>query len=60
MPRKPVSVSVKGEGDARHLVLTYGNGDVVRREINLDSKPTRKPRRPVSRVKIKRVVSNSD
>lgn len=50
MPRKPVSVVVEGEGDARYVVMTYANGDVVRRRVDPDQKPRRRPRRPPTRI----------
>ena len=58
MPRKPVSVVVEGEGDARYVVLTYANGDVVRRRVDRDQKTRRRPRRPPTRIKPVRVPSD--
>jgi len=51
MSRKPVSVEVEGKGDARYLVLTYANGDIVRRRVDPDHKPRRRPPRPPTRIK---------
>jgi hypothetical protein len=44
-------VEVVVEGDDRYLVLTYPNGDVVRKRVAADQKPRRRPRRPPTRVK---------
>jgi len=51
MPREPVRVAVEGDGDARYVVLTYANGDIVRRRVDPDQKPRRRPRRPPTRIK---------
>jgi hypothetical protein len=52
MPRKPASAEVTGEGDARYVVLTYANGEVTRKRVETDSKPTRRPRRPPVRLQL--------
>ena len=36
MRRKPVRVAVEVDGDARYVILTYANGDVVRRRVDPD------------------------
>jgi hypothetical protein len=51
MVRKPITVEVVAEGDARYVVLTYPNGDVVRHKVDTESKPKRRPRRPPTRIK---------
>lgn len=53
MARKPVDVEVEGEGegDSRYLLLTYPDGEVVRRRVDTDQKPKRRPRRPQTRLK---------
>jgi hypothetical protein len=60
MPRKPVTVEVEGEGDARYVVLTYANGDVVRRRVDPDQKPRRRPRRPPTRIQSIRSAADSE
>lgn len=50
MARKPVSVQVVAEGDERYVELTYANGDVVRRRVEADIEPRRRPRRPSVRI----------
>jgi hypothetical protein len=52
MPRKPVTVEVAGEGDDRLVVLTYANGGVVKRKVDADLKPRRRPRRPPTRLNL--------
>jgi hypothetical protein len=54
MSRKPVSIEVQDEADGRFVVLTYANGEVVRRLIDPDKKPTRKPRRPPTKLGLDR------
>ena len=51
MPRRPINVEVTGEGDARYVVLTYSNGEIVRRRVDPDKKPARRPRRPPARLR---------
>jgi hypothetical protein len=48
--RKPVSVEVRDESDGRFVILTYANGDVAREFVDPKKKPTRKPRRPVTKL----------
>ena len=52
MSRKPVSVEIVADGNERFIVLTYANGDTVRRKVDPDSKPTRRPRRPPARLNL--------
>jgi hypothetical protein len=54
MPRKPVSIKIVEEGDARYVLQTYANGDVVKRAIQSGLKPRRRPRRPQTRLKLDR------
>ena len=49
--RKPVSVTIVDEGGDRVLILKYANGDVRREIVDPKRKPTRKPRRPIQRLK---------
>ncbi len=60
MPRKPVSVEAQGEGDARYVVLTYADGDVVKSRVDPDRKPTRRPRRSPTRIKTIRQPSDDE
>ena len=50
MTRKPVSAMVVINGDQRFVVLSYANGDVVKRKVQ-SLKPARRPRRPQTRLK---------
>ena len=50
MRRKPVSVEVRDEADGRFVIITYANNDVVREFVDPKKKPTRKPRRPPTKV----------
>jgi hypothetical protein len=52
MSRKPVSVEVIEEGEERYVLLTYANGDVVKRPVEADRKARRRPRRPQTRLKL--------
>jgi hypothetical protein len=52
MSRRPISVEVVEEGDARYVLLTYANGDVVKQRVELDRKARRRPRRPQTRLKL--------
>ena len=51
MTRKPVSAKVVTKGDQRFVVLTYANGDVVKRKVQ-SLKPARRPRRPPTRLNL--------
>ena len=50
MSRKPISVEVKDEADGRFVILTYANSDVVRERVDPKKKPTRRPRRPPTKL----------
>jgi hypothetical protein len=52
MPRKPISIEIVEEGDERHVLLTYANGRVVKRRVEIDKKARRRPRRPQTRLKL--------
>jgi hypothetical protein len=52
MPRKPVSIEVIEEGDERHVILTYADGEVVKRPVESGRKARRRPRRPQTRLKL--------
>ena len=55
MNRKPISIEVKDEPDGRFVILTYANGDVVRERVDSDKKPTRRPRRPPTKLGLEQV-----
>jgi hypothetical protein len=48
--RKPISVEVKDEADGRFVILTDANSDVVRERVDPKKKPTRRPRRPPTKL----------
>jgi len=52
MTRKPVSARVVTKGDQRFVVLTYANRDVVKRKVQINLKPARRPRRPQTRLNL--------
>lgn len=52
MPRKPISIEVVEEGEDRHVLLTYANGEVVKQRVETDKKARRRPRRPQTRLKL--------
>ena len=52
MRRKPVSAEVVIREDQRFVVLTYANGDVVKRKVQEDLRPARRPRRPQTRLNL--------
>jgi hypothetical protein len=60
MARKPISAEVVSEGDERFVVLTYANGDVVRKHVDRNREPSRKPRRPPPRLKLSERPSKED
>ena len=45
MTRKPVSAMVVTKGDQRFVVLTYANGDVVKRKVQRPQAGAASPRR---------------
>ena len=49
--RKPLSVEIIQEGEARFVVRTYADGEVVRDVVDVNRKPTRRPRIPRRRLK---------
>jgi hypothetical protein len=53
--RKPISIEVKDEADGRFVILTYANSDVVRRLVDLKKKPSRRPRRPPTKLGLERL-----
>jgi hypothetical protein len=57
MVRRPVKAEVVSQGDERFVVLTYANGEVVKRKVEADLKPTRRPRRPPSHLKMSELRS---
>jgi hypothetical protein len=48
--KKPANVEVIDEGEKRYVVLTFADGEVVRRLVDATLKPTRKPRKPIARA----------
>jgi hypothetical protein len=54
MPRQPIAAEIVIEGEERYVVLTYPNGDVVRCRVEPALKPKRRPRRPPTRIKMRR------
>jgi hypothetical protein len=52
MSRKPISIEVIEQGEERHVLLTYANGDVVKQRVEIDQKARRRPRRPQTRLKL--------
>jgi hypothetical protein len=48
--RKPISVEVRDDSDGRFVILTYANGDIVRERVDPEQKPTRRPRRPPTKL----------
>ena len=52
MPRKPVTIEVVEEGDERYVLLTYADGEVLKRSVEAGLKPRRRPRRPQTRLKL--------
>jgi hypothetical protein len=52
MPRgKPQSVEVVENAEGRYVVVTYADGEVVRKLINPNERPQRKPRKPIAHAK---------
>ncbi len=54
MSRKPISVEVRDEADGRFVVVNYSNGDGVHGLVDPDKRPTRKPRRPPTKLGLDR------
>jgi hypothetical protein len=52
MPRKPVSIEVVEEGSERYVVLTYADGEIVKRRVDPARKARRRPRIPQTRLKL--------
>jgi hypothetical protein len=49
---KPQSIEVvENAGGRRYIVATYADGKVVRKLINPNERPRRKPRKPFARAK---------
>ena len=46
MRRRPVGISVLEDQDGRFVILTYGDGTVVREAVDPKKKRKRRPRRP--------------
>jgi len=52
MPRKPLSAEVIEEGEQRFIETIFDDGEIVRIVVDPNKKPTRRPRKPVARVRI--------
>jgi len=52
MPRKPVRIEVVEEGGERYVVLTYADGEIVKRRVEPARKARRRPRIPQTRLKL--------
>ena len=52
MPRKKrvQDVRIKEDAEGRFVVETYDDGSVIRRRVEKDARPRRKPRKPIARV----------
>jgi|GEM_PF-4198356 len=51
MPNKaPLSIEVVDEAEGRFVIFTYANGDVVRKAVDPNRKPARRPRRPPTKL----------
>jgi hypothetical protein len=48
--RKPVKIEVHDEADGRFIVVTFAEGEVVRKLVDPSEKPRRKPRKPYARA----------
>ena len=53
MPRKPINAEVVLEGETRVVLTTFDDGEIVRTVVDPSKKPTRRPRRPMTRVRVK-------
>jgi hypothetical protein len=53
MPRKPLSAEIVAEGETRVVITAFDDGEIVRTVVDPDQKPARRPRRPVSRARVK-------
>jgi hypothetical protein len=51
----PYSVEILETDQGRAVVVTFGNGEIVRKIIDPSEKPKRKPRRPVARARSDRL-----
>jgi hypothetical protein len=45
-----LDVRIKEDAEGRAVVETYDDGSVVRRRVEKDARPRRKPRKPIARV----------
>jgi hypothetical protein len=48
---KPRSIEVVEERGERFVVATYPDGSVVRKRVDPNERPRRKPRKPIARAK---------
>jgi hypothetical protein len=52
MRRKPISIEVVEDGDERYVVLTYADGEAVKRPVEPARRARRRPRIPQTRLKL--------
>ena len=48
---RPHSIEVVEERGDRFVVATYADGSVVRKRVDVNERPRRKPRKPIARAK---------
>ena len=48
---KPTSVEVLDTAEGRFVVATYADGSIIRKLVDPDQRPRRKPRKPIARVR---------
>ena len=58
MPRKPISAKVVLQGEMRVVLTTFDDGETVRTVVDPNKEPTRRPRRPIARVRVKDFTRN--
>jgi hypothetical protein len=49
--RTPKSIEIIEEGDRRFAVMTYADGTIIRKLIDPNERPKRKPRKPIARAR---------
>jgi hypothetical protein len=50
MAKKPTSIEVVDDAEGRFVITTLESGEVIRKQVDLEAKPRRKPRRPYARA----------
>jgi hypothetical protein len=59
--RKPETVEVVDDGDRRYVVVTYADGSVMKKLVDPNQRPKRKPRKPIARaIPVVRPPDNTD